>query len=124
MGEGLHLKHDFLSDILPQGNKRGLYCASDCLEEVDAFSPQLCVVMCIRIHLDSASVHNATQRGSPAPGVFVVEVVLVDDATCPVHIYDLDKTPSVHVNTGNATDQKTNEQRKGTCFLTFGMIVG
>lgn len=38
--------------------------AQDCLEEVDTFSTLLCVVVCVRIQIDSVPVHNATQEGA------------------------------------------------------------
>lgn len=38
-----------------------------------------------------------------APGVFMVEVTLVDDSTGSVNRYDLDKISSVYANSGRAT---------------------
>lgn len=69
-------------------------CAGNCdqgsLEEADTFSTQLCVVMCVRIHLGSASVHNATQKEAGSSGAVMVEVVLRDDFSAgSVHRYDL-----------------------------------
>lgn len=51
-------------------------------------STKLCVVMCVRTVLSSASLHNATQWG---PGSFrgvVVEVELGDDFMGCFHRYD------------------------------------
>lgn len=54
-------------------------CVRDCLEEANTLYSQLCVVMCIGIHLGSASVHNATQKGAGNSRGIKVEVMLMDD---------------------------------------------
>ena len=88
------LKPACRSDILPQGNKSGLSCAWDHSEEVDTFSAQLCVVMCDGIHLDSASVHKASQRGAGSSrGVYGWGGAF--------YRYDLDKCLLLYVNSGH-----------------------
>lgn len=51
------LKHDFLSDILLQANKRGLRRGQ---EEAETFGLSFCVVMCV--HVDTASADKASKQ--------------------------------------------------------------
>ncbi len=73
------------------------------------FSAQLCVFMCVRIHLGSASLRNATQSGSGSSSGVMVEVVLMDGcSTDSVQRYDL-----MLVNIGHETD----EAQRGRLFI-------
>lgn len=63
------------------------------------FSLKVCVVMCVRIKLGSASVHNATQQGAQSSrGVMVAVVFWGDLSMITDQRDDLDQVSLAHKN--------------------------
>lgn len=99
------MKDDFLGCLFYHGAIKGACSAPGTTWRKEThFLLSFCVAMCVRMHLVSASVHNAP--GEPAaPGLFMVEVVLLDGSTLSglsVCRNNADRIPAVGVNSGLA----------------------